>query len=95
MNPTRTGILVTAAALTVTAAHATIDDWTLAPFLRTLTIGAWITFTIATYAEQILTAITSLRDDITTYGDQRNADGIYDGMNHTTPAPPTALHRVR
>jgi len=97
MTPHRIASLVGAAIITVLAAIATIDHWTgAAPALRTTALGAWIVFAIATSHDRTMDAIANLRADIETYGDQRNSDGIIDGMNHSASQvnPPKPLRRI-
>lgn len=103
MNNARTTALVGAAVLTAVTVIAYLDHWTtLAPILRTATVGGWIIYSIAAGTELILGAITGLREDITglreditTYGELQRSDGVIDGIRHNTPAQPTTLTRVR
>lgn len=95
MNPARTATLLGAAIITVVAAIGSIDEWpVIAPFLRSMTLASWIVFALATSTDRIIDAITTLRHDVDTYGDQRQSDGYIDGMSHTVPQQPN-LHRIR
>jgi hypothetical protein len=77
---------VGAAIITATAIIATLDHWPdAAPALRAAAGTAWVLFAIVSGTERICGCIDRLRQDIETYGDQRNSDGIIDGMNHADP----------
>lgn len=96
MHNVRITALVGAAVLTAVTVIAYLDHWaTLAPILRTATVGGWIIFAIADGTDRIIRAINGLREDITTYGDLQRSDGVIDGLRHNTPAQPTTLTRVR
>lgn len=95
MNPTRIYTLLGASIISTTALVGTLDHWAaVAPFLRNAGIGAWIVFAVATATDRILDAITKLRHDVDTYGDQRHSDGYVDGHSRQAPAQPT-LQRIQ
>lgn len=95
MNPARIATLAIAVILTTLAAVASLDHWIgVAPFLRTAALDAWIVFAAATGTQQILGAIEKLRTDVNEYGDNRQVEGIADGMKRTEPTQPN-LQRIR
>jgi hypothetical protein len=90
--------LLGATALTVCATSATIDGWAhgkAAPALRTATLFAWLLYAISYYADRHLDELRSLRNAITSYGDERYGEGAIDAhaRDQATPAPLQSIRR--
>lgn len=95
MNPKCIAALLGASLLTAIAVIGSIDRWhSAAAFLHTAAVGAWIVFAVASGTDRIVDAITQLRADVDTYGDQRHSDGVIDGMNRVVP-PQSTLRGLR